>query len=59
VALIVAPESGGYLVAFALIGHAGWDAYHYLKDRVVARSYAEFCGITDLLLGGAILLSLA
>ena len=59
VALIVAPESGGYLVAFALIGHAGWDAYHYLKDRVVARSYAEFCGITDLLLGGAIPLSLA
>ena len=59
VTLIVAPESGGYLVAFALIGHAGWDAYHYLKDRVVARSYAEFCGITDLLLGGAILLSLA
>ena len=46
-------------MAFALIGHAGWDAYHYLKDRVVARSYAEFCGITDLLLGGAILLSLA
>ena len=59
VALIVAPESGGYLVAFVLIGHAGWDAYHYLKDRVVARSYAEFCGIADLLLGGAILLSLA
>jgi hypothetical protein len=23
-------------------GHAAWDAYHYLRDRVVARSYAEF-----------------
>jgi hypothetical protein len=38
----VAPELGAYLVAFALLGHAAWDAYHYLRDRVVARSYAEF-----------------
>jgi uncharacterized membrane protein YhaH (DUF805 family) len=54
-ALFVAPELGAYLVALALLGHAGWDAYHYLKDRVVVRSYAEFCGIVDLLLGAAIL----
>ena len=50
---------GAYLVAAALLGHAVWDAFHYLRDRVVARSYAEFCGIVDLLLGAAILLSLA
>jgi hypothetical protein len=49
---------GGYLVAFALLGHAVWDAFHYLRDRVVARSYAEFCGIVDLGLGVAILLFL-
>jgi hypothetical protein len=54
-ALYVAPEIGAYLVALALLGHAAWDAYHYLRDRVVARSYAEFCGIADLLLGAAIL----
>ena len=36
VALYVDPDLGGYLVAFALIGHAGWDAYHYLRNRVVA-----------------------
>jgi hypothetical protein len=54
-ALYAAPELGAYLVAFALLGHAGWDAYHYLRDRTVARSYAEFCGILDLLLGVAIL----
>ena len=59
VALYVDPEMGGYLVAFALIGHAGWDAYHYLRNRVVARSYAEWCAVVDLLLGAAILLSLA
>jgi hypothetical protein len=56
-ALYVAPELGVYLVALALLGHAAWDAYHFLRDRVVARSYAEFCGIVDLLLGVAILVT--
>ena len=55
VALFVAPELVAYLVAFALLGHAAWDAYHYLRDRVVARSYAEFCGVLDLLVGAVIL----
>ncbi len=54
-ALYVEPNLGGKLVAFALIGHAAWDAYHYLRDRVVAGSYAEFCGVLDLLVGAAIL----
>ena len=55
VTLYVDPDLGGYLVAFALLGHAAWDAYHYLRDRVVARSYAEYCGVLDLLVGVAIL----
>jgi hypothetical protein len=55
VALYVNPDLGGNLVAFALIGHAGWDAYHLLRNRVVPRSYAEFCIFVDLLLGAAIL----
>ena len=54
-ALFVAPGLGAYLVAFALLGHAAWDAYHYLRDRVVARSYAEWCAVIDLLVGAAIL----
>jgi hypothetical protein len=58
-ALYVDPGVGGYLVAFALLGHAAWDAFHYLRDRVVARSYAEFCGILDVALGAVILFFLA
>ena len=50
---------GAYLVAAALLGHAVWDAFHHLRNRVVARSNAEFCGIADLVLGAAILLFLA
>ena len=55
VALYVDPDLGGTLVAIALIGHAAWDAYHFLRNRVVPRSYAEFCIFVDLLLGAAIL----
>jgi len=51
----VYPDPGGKLVGIAILGHAAWDAYHYLRDRVVVRSYAEFCAIVDLLLGAAIL----
>jgi hypothetical protein len=56
VAFYVDSDLGAYLVAFALFGHAAWDAYHYVKDRVVARSYAEFCDVLDLLLGATILI---
>ena len=54
-AFYVDPDLGGYLVAFALLGHAAWDAVHYVRNRVVPRSYAEFCAVFDLLLGAAIL----
>jgi hypothetical protein len=55
VALYVDPDLGGKLVGIAILGHAGWDAYHLLRNRVVPRSYAEFCAVVDLLLGAAIL----
>ena len=54
-ALYVDPDLGGKLVGIAILGHAAWDAYHFLRNRVVPRSYAEFCAVCDLLLGAAIL----
>jgi hypothetical protein len=51
----VYPDLGGKLVGIAILGHGAWDAYHYLRNRVVVRSYAEFCAVFDLLLGAAIL----
>ncbi len=54
-ALSVAPERGVYLVAVGILAHGAWDAVHYLRDRVVARSYAEFCAILDCVLGVALL----
>lgn len=45
VAFYVDPDLGGYLVTFALLGNAAWDAVHYVRNRVVPRSYAEFCAV--------------
>jgi hypothetical protein len=55
VAIYVDPDLGGYLVAIGLLGHAAWDAVHYVRNRVVTRSYAEFCAVLDLLVGAAVL----
>jgi hypothetical protein len=48
---------GGLLVAAGLFGHAAWDAYHFRKDKVVTRSFAEWCGVVDLLLGVAVVVA--
>lgn len=48
----------GYLIAVALLAHAVWDAVHLWRNRVVAASYAEFCGVLDLVLGVTILVML-
>jgi hypothetical protein len=55
VALYVEPDLSGMLVAIGFVGHAAWDAVHYVRNRVVTRSYAEFCAVLDLLVGAAVL----
>lgn len=55
VALLVAPVVGSYLVALGLLGHAGWDLYHYRTRKVVSRSLAEFCIVLDTALAAVIL----
>ena len=45
--LVVDPDLGRYLVAAGWLGHAVWDWVHLAKDRVVSRSYAEWCGAVD------------
>jgi len=55
IAPVVDRDLGGYIVAFGLLGHAGWDLYHHRTGRVVVRSMAEFCLVLDILLALAIL----
>jgi hypothetical protein len=44
---------GGVLVGVGLLAHAAWDAYHHRVDRVVPRSFAEWCLVVDVVLGVA------
>jgi hypothetical protein len=44
---------GGVLVGIGLLAHAAWDAYHHRVDRVVPRSFAEWCLVVDVVLGVA------
>ena len=46
-ALLINPMIGSYLVALGLLGHATWDLYHHRINRVVRRSFAEFCFALD------------
>lgn len=54
-ALSVDMETGRYIVAAGWLGHAAWDAAHHWADRVVARSFAEWCAVFDVLRATAIL----
>jgi hypothetical protein len=54
--LAVDPDLGLYLVAAGWLFHAGWDFVHLRLNRDVARSYAEWCGVFDLLVAAQLLL---
>jgi hypothetical protein len=45
--LAVDPDLGRYVVAAGWFAHGVWDWVHLAKDRVVSRSYAEWCGALD------------
>jgi hypothetical protein len=43
------------LVSLGLLAHVAWDVYHHRNGRVVARSFAEFCGVLDILVAVGVL----
>lgn len=55
-AFAVHPDLARYLLAAGWFGHAAWDAYHLYRDRVVHRTYAELCGVLDLVVVTGLLL---
>src|SRR5918998_2036836 len=48
-AVSVDPGLGRYIVAAGWIGHAAWDFAHLRADKVVSRSFAEWCTVFDIL----------
>lgn len=55
VAVAVDPAIGTPVIAAGWAAHAAWDLYHWLRNRGVSRSFAEWCGVFDLLGAVAIL----
>lgn len=48
--LVVDPDAGRYLVAAGWFLHGVWDFAHIKLDKVVVPSYAEACGVIDVLI---------
>ncbi|VDR39530.1 Uncharacterised protein [Tsukamurella paurometabola] len=54
--LLAEPGLARYVVAAGWFGHGVWDLVHLLRDRVVARSWAQWCGVLDVLVAAALVL---
>ncbi|WP_062436875.1 hypothetical protein [Herbidospora daliensis] len=50
IGLAVHPDLARYLVAAGWFFHGVWDFVHLRRDKVVARSFAEWCGVIDVVI---------
>lgn len=50
IALAVDPDLARYLVATGWLLHGVWDFIHLKLNKVVARSFAEWCGVVDVVI---------
>jgi hypothetical protein len=57
-ALLGAVLISGIVVVVGLLLHAGWDAWHHVRNAVVARPYAEFCAVLDVTVAVMVAVSL-
>ena len=58
VGLAADPDLGRWLVALGWFLHGIWDFVHLKLDKVVARSYAEWCGVVDVLVAAELVFKL-
>jgi hypothetical protein len=56
IGLIVAPEAARYVLAAGWFAHGIWDLVHLRRNAVVSRSYAEWCGVLDILIAAELVL---
>jgi hypothetical protein len=54
--LAVDPDLARYVVAVGWLAHGVWDWVHLAKDRVVSRSFAEWCGTLDVMIGAGLII---
>ena len=54
-AVVADARPAGILAGVGWFTHGLWDAYHFAKDRVVARSWSELCAVVDIPVGTALI----
>jgi hypothetical protein len=54
---VVAPRWGLALAGVGFLAHGAWDVYHFATNKVVHRTYAEFCGVVDVVIGPALIVA--
>lgn len=55
VALVVEPDIARFLIAAGWLFHGVWDFWHLKTGKAVARSYAEACGVVDVLVAAGLI----
>jgi hypothetical protein len=56
IGLTVTPDAARYVLAVGWFGHGVWDLVHLRRNAVVSRSYAEWCGVLDILIAAELVL---
>jgi hypothetical protein len=56
--LVIDPEVGRYVVAAGWFLHGVWDFVHLKLNKVVAPSFAEWCGVVDIVIAAELVLKL-
>jgi hypothetical protein len=54
-AVLAGPVLSVYLVGLGWLAHAGWDYWHFRRNEVVPRPFAEWCGVVDVVIGISVL----
>lgn len=55
-ALASGPDVARYLLAAGWLGHGVWDLAHLRRGAVVSASYAQWCGVLDVLMAAQLLM---
>jgi hypothetical protein len=54
-AVVADARLAGILAGAGWLTHGLWDAYHFVKDRVVVRTWSEMCAVVDIPIGTALI----
>ncbi|MFI6782081.1 hypothetical protein [Micromonospora sp. NPDC050276] len=54
---VTQPQVATAVAGVGFLAHGLWDAYHYLVNLVVSRSWAQFCAVVDVGVGIALIIA--